>query len=64
MVLMSKKRKIIIAIADQVRSDHTIYTEEAIREAAKMHENLSVEETEQGLALICEDLIPDKDELP
>ena len=61
---MSKKRKTIIAIAGQVKSDSTIYTEDAIREAAKMHENLSVEETKQGLALICEDLIPDEDELP
>lgn len=57
-----KNYKTIIAIANSLRNDNVIITEEAICEAAQMHENLSTEKTDQGLALIWKGYIPDKND--
>lgn len=47
-----EKYKAIIAVANSVRNDGKIITEEAIRKASEMHKNLSVEKTDQGIVLV------------
>lgn len=47
-----EENRAIIVVANSVRRDGTVFTEEAIRKASQMHKKLSVEETDQGLALI------------
>jgi len=56
------EKKVILAVAGVSRRDNVVYTEKAIREAAKMHKELSVETTDQGLALIWKGHIPNKKE--
>ena len=53
----------IIAIAGSLRRDNTIFTEEAIKKAAKTHKNLSTVETEQGLALVWKGRIPNEPQI-
>jgi len=57
----TREQRAIIAIAGSMRRDGTLFTEEALREAAKTHKNLSLEETEAGLTLIWTGYIPNNE---
>lgn len=49
---MNKKYRTIVAIADKPTLSGNVYTEEALRKAAELHKDLTIEKTKHQTTLV------------
>lgn len=56
--------KVVLIVAGQISKNGNLYTEDCLKEASKLHKDLSLEDTEGGLALVWNVSEQDKENWP